>query len=109
MHKEHSPRAGGAALIATMKDIAKMAGVSPSTVSRCLNNSALIPEETKVRVRAIAAGMGFQFNMHARGLTTRKTDIIGLILSGSHIGDRPPPVAGCADARILKRGYSVLV
>ena len=39
----------------TIKDIAKTAGVSHTTVSRALNDSRLIKEETKEKIRAIAA------------------------------------------------------
>jgi len=63
----------------TTKDIAKIAGVSQSTVSRCLNDSKLISEETKNRIKEIAAQYGFEFNANARSLSTNKTGTIGVI------------------------------
>ncbi|WP_201318926.1 LacI family DNA-binding transcriptional regulator [Paenibacillus sp. EPM92] len=63
----------------TTKDIARIANVSQSTVSRCLNNSPTISEETKKRVLQIAQQNGFQFNANARSLSTNKTHTIGVI------------------------------
>jgi LacI family transcriptional regulator len=63
----------------TIKDIAEMAEVSPSTVSRSLNGSGRIGEETRRRIQRIAFEYGFSFNTSARSLITNKTGIIGLI------------------------------
>ncbi len=43
----------------TLKDIAKIAGVNPSTVSRSLNGSDLVASETKQKIRKIADVFGF--------------------------------------------------
>jgi LacI family transcriptional regulator len=51
-----------------------------ATVSRSLNDSTLIPEKTRKRVREIADEMGFEFNAHARSLITRRVGTIGIIL-----------------------------
>jgi LacI family transcriptional regulator len=64
----------------TLRDVARMAGVSMSTVSRSLNQSDLIPEKTRARIRTIADQIGFEFNSHARSLITRRVGTIGLIL-----------------------------
>jgi LacI family transcriptional regulator len=64
----------------TLRDVARMAGVSMSTVSRSLNQSDLIPEKTRARIRKIADQIGFEFNSHARSLITRRVGTIGLIL-----------------------------
>ena len=64
----------------TLRDVARMAGVSMSTVSRGLNQSDLIPEKTRARIRKIADQIGFEFNSHARSLITRRVGTIGLIL-----------------------------
>lgn len=63
----------------TTKDIAVLAGVSQSTVSRSLNNSPLISLKTRDRVLKIAQEQGFEFNANARGLSTNKTNTIGII------------------------------
>jgi LacI family transcriptional regulator len=67
----------------TTKDIARMANVSQSTVSRCLNDSPMISEKTKKKVLKIAQENGFQFNAHARSLSANKTYTIGVIIPKS--------------------------
>ena len=64
----------------TIKDIAEIAGVSFSTVSRCLNDSSLVKKETKRRVTGIADNLGFEFNSQARGLITKEVGTVGIIL-----------------------------
>ena len=60
-----------------------MADVSPSTVSRSLNDSPLVAEETKARIREIAREGDFSFNATARSLVTQRTGIVGLICPDS--------------------------
>ncbi len=64
----------------TIKDIARRANVSISTVSRSLNDSSLVADETKQRVLQIAREVGFEFNASARGLITSQVGTIGIIL-----------------------------
>lgn len=64
----------------TLKDIAALAQTSVSTVSRSLNDSDLVAEETKRRIKRIAEEHGFEFNASARGLVTNTTGTIGVIL-----------------------------
>lgn len=56
-----------------------MAGVSYSTVSKALNNSSLVKEETKNKIVAIAEQMGYEPNFAAQKLVSKQTKIIGLI------------------------------
>ncbi len=63
----------------TIKDIARIAGVSHSTVSRSLNDSPLISDKTKNRIKRIASELNFAFNASAQSLSTRKTGTIGII------------------------------
>ena len=63
----------------TIKDIAQIAGVSFSTVSRSLNDSNLVAEDTKKQIKEIAKSLGFEFNASARSLSTQKTGSIGVI------------------------------
>lgn len=65
----------------TSVELAKLAGVSQSTVSRCLNDSPLVSEETKARVKKLAEEYSFQFNTNARGLKTNRTGVIGYVFS----------------------------
>ena len=63
----------------TIVDIARIAGVSHSTVSRCLNDSPQIPERTKARIREIAQSLNFQFNASARALSSSKTGTAAIL------------------------------
>lgn len=67
----------------TIRDIARIADVSPSTVSRSLNDSPLVAEETKTRIRDIAERGNFSFNATARSLVMQRTGIVGLICPDS--------------------------
>jgi DNA-binding LacI/PurR family transcriptional regulator len=65
---------------ATIKDIAKRAGVSHSTVSRALRGSPLISDDTTERVRLIAQEMGYHPSAAARSLKTNQTKALGVIV-----------------------------
>jgi DNA-binding LacI/PurR family transcriptional regulator len=63
-----------------MADIAKRAGVSPSTVSHALSGKRPISEETKQRIFQVMAEVDYQPHALARGLATRRSKIIALLL-----------------------------
>jgi DNA-binding LacI/PurR family transcriptional regulator len=63
----------------TIADIARLTGVSKSTVSRALNDSPLIGAETKDRIRAIAEHHRFQLNFPARRLSLRQSNTIAFV------------------------------
>mgnify|MGYP001193055556 FL=1 len=63
----------------TIKDIANVAGVSYSTVSKALNNSPLVKEKTKRRITQIAEEMGYEPNFAAQRLVSKNSKVIGLI------------------------------
>jgi DNA-binding LacI/PurR family transcriptional regulator len=65
--------------VRTISDIARLAGVSKSTVSRALNDSPLIGDETKDRVRALAREHKFVMNASARRLSLKQSHVIGLM------------------------------
>jgi DNA-binding LacI/PurR family transcriptional regulator len=65
----------------SIKDIAKAAGVSHPTVSRALSDSPLISEETKARIQRLAQEMGYSPNALARGLVTRQTYSVGVVVT----------------------------
>ncbi|MCL6446336.1 MAG: LacI family transcriptional regulator, partial [Alicyclobacillus sp.] len=66
--------------MATIKDVAALAGVSPSTVSRVLSDSPRISEETKQRVRAALEQLDYHPNAFARGLVTNTAGAIGILI-----------------------------
>lgn len=63
----------------TSVELAKIAGVSQSTISRVMNDSPLIPEVTKAHVRKIASQYGFVLNSQAQSLKTNKTGTVGIL------------------------------
>ncbi|HQZ33127.1 MAG TPA: LacI family DNA-binding transcriptional regulator [Ilumatobacteraceae bacterium] len=66
---------------ATLADVAAQAGVSSMTVSRVVNNSSLISDNTRLRVEAAMEKVGYVPNSLARGLVVRRTDVIALIVA----------------------------
>ncbi|KQL41790.1 LacI family transcriptional regulator [Bacillus sp. FJAT-25509] len=65
----------------TIKDIAKLANVSHTTVSRALNNSPLIKEPTKRKILEIASQLNYTPNFNAKSLVMQKSYTIGLFLT----------------------------
>lgn len=65
----------------TIKDIAKVAEVSHSTVSRALSGHTGIPRETVERIKKIATDLGYVPSAVARGLKTNRSQALGIIVS----------------------------
>lgn len=65
-----------------MSDVARVAGVSHQTVSRVLNDHPSVRPETRARVLAAIAELGYRRNSAARALVTRRTGTIGVISTG---------------------------
>lgn len=65
----------------SIKDIAKAAGVSHSTVSRALSDSPLVKAETQARIQRLAREMGYAPNAIARSLVTRQTRTVGVVVT----------------------------
>jgi len=65
--------------ISTLEDIAQLANVSRSTVSRALNDSPLISQETKERIQTIAREHNFRINVPARNLRLRQSQTIAFV------------------------------
>lgn len=65
----------------TLEEIARRAGVSPSTVSRVLNNTGRVSERTRARVLKIAKELKYRPDIHARSLAGGRSRTLGLIVS----------------------------
>lgn len=98
-----------------MADIARMAGVSISTVSRALAGNPLIPKALRDQIVEIAQTHGYVVNQSARSLRLRKTDTIGVIIPQGHdcgqmiLDPFFLEMFGRLADEITRRGYSVLL
>jgi LacI family transcriptional regulator len=68
--------------VTTIKDIARVAGVSVTTVSRALNGYSDVNEKTRQKIAAVAKELNYSPNTLARGLVMQKSKTIGLLVSG---------------------------
>ena len=63
-----------------MRDVAKRAGVSVSTVSHVINNTRAVSQESRQRVEQAMEELGYKPNALARSLRRRKTNTLGMIV-----------------------------
>lgn len=92
----------------SIKGIAKIAGVSTATVSRVLNNYPSVSEKTRQKVKEVIFALDYYPNALARGLKTRTSKTIGLLLP--EIQNMFIPAVTFGLEEILKEnGYSVLL
>jgi DNA-binding LacI/PurR family transcriptional regulator len=80
------------ARIRNITELARMAGVSPGTVSRALAGKSLVNPQTRDRIQALARDHGFRLNQMASRLRTQRTGVIGVVFplgheSRQHISD----------------------
>jgi DNA-binding LacI/PurR family transcriptional regulator len=92
----------------TMNDVAKFAGVSPSTVSRVLSKSPYISVDTVNRVTAAIEELHYYRNVHARRLASGKSDLFGLVISEIANPFFPEIIRGFQSAA-WDRGFNVLL
>lgn len=64
----------------TILEIAKMSGVNPSTVSRVINHPEMVNEKTRERVQGFIKECNYQPNPFARGLQTKRSKIVALVV-----------------------------
>lgn len=92
----------------TIKDIARMAGVSAVTVSRAINNKPDIGNETKNRILNIAKELGYTPDSLAKSLVTRITNTIGILVPDTLDPFYPEVIQGIAD-ECRQRGFSIIL
>jgi DNA-binding LacI/PurR family transcriptional regulator len=100
--------------VKTIADIARLAGVSKSTVSRALNDSPLIGEETKERIRALARRHNFRINVPARQLSLQQSHTIAFVTHAFHkdfsVADLfGLEIMGGVSSGLSANGYDMLV
>jgi DNA-binding LacI/PurR family transcriptional regulator len=98
-----------------MSDVARLSGVSVSTVSRALSDSSLIPEQLKQKIREVAEENGYVVNAAARNLRLQTTKTIGLVLPMGHEENQKITdpflleMIGCLADEVFNKGYDLLL
>lgn len=94
--------------MATIKDVAKLAGVSVSTVSRVLNTSGYVEKNTEEKVIEAIKQLNYKPSQIARGLVSKKTKTFGLVLPDI---TNPffPELARGAEDEAGKQGYNIML
>ena len=94
--------------MATIKDVGKRAGVSVATVSRYLNSKSYVSEDAKRAIEMAIVELNYKPNQLARSLSTKKTNIIGLLLPDI---TNPffPELARAVEETAYVNGYTVVL
>lgn len=101
--------------ISTLADMAKLAGVSESTVSRALSGSKLVSDRTRKRIQALAHEVDFSINTSARNLRLQKSNTIAVVLLINSDQDQSPTdpfilgLIGVITEELAQRGYDMLL
>ncbi|MEM6683048.1 MAG: LacI family DNA-binding transcriptional regulator [Pseudomonadota bacterium] len=93
---------------ATSYDVAALAGVSQSAVSRCFKDGASISQKTRAKVLKAAESLNYQPNAIARGLITQRSNLAAVIVS-SQINFYYPEVLSQLTEQFAQRGIRVLL
>lgn len=102
-------KAGASFRKVTASDVAELAGVSKWTVSRAFTDGASIAPSVRERVHRIAAELGYSPNLLARSLTTRKTNIIGLVVDEMASNPNQLALLNEVTRQLQLKGYSSLL
>src|SRR3989442_814305 len=92
----------------TIKAVARAAGVSVAPVSRAHNNSRLVTEATRTRVRAVVERLGYSPHAAARSLSTHRTSTLGVLLPDLH-GEFYSELIRGIDQTAQRHGFHLLV
>ncbi|MDD3252942.1 MAG: LacI family DNA-binding transcriptional regulator [Lachnospiraceae bacterium] len=91
-----------------IRDVAKYAGVSPSTVSRALSGVAFVEPQTKERVLEAVSALNYKPNLAARSLKKGSTKLIGLIIPDV-TNPYYPEIVKCMETYASLAGYSMIL
>jgi DNA-binding LacI/PurR family transcriptional regulator len=92
----------------TIRDVAKQAGVSVATVSRYINRNVPVSAEVADRLDKVMAELKYMPHAAARHLASRKTRVVGLLLTNMH-NDFFAPLLNGTEQVVRKHGYNLLV
>lgn len=91
------------------RDVAELAGVSRSAVSRAFTPGASVAPDTREKIMAAAARLGYQVNDLARGLLANRSRIVGLVATKPEVGFRAHLTAALAAVLIRRGSVPVLI
>jgi len=91
-----------------MTDVARLAGVSHQTVSRVLNDHPNVREQTRLRVRAAIAELGYRPNRAARALVTGRSQLLGIVAQNSTLYG-PASLLAAFEQAAAEAGFAVSV
>lgn len=91
-----------------MTDVARLAGVSHQTVSRVLNDHPNVREQTRLRVRAAIAELGYRPNRAARALVTGRSQLIGIVAQNTTLYG-PASLLAALEQTAAESGFAVSV
>lgn len=94
---------------AKIKDVARLAGVSPATVSRALNSPALLEADTLERVRSAARKLHYQPLGVARSLRRRRSMVIGTIIQSMENASYISGMVEYTQRQLAQHGYTMLL
>lgn len=86
--------------MATIKDVARLAGVSVATVSRVINNSPKASEASRLAVHSAMESLSYHPNANARALAQQTTETVGLV-----VGDVSDPFFGAMVKAVEQVAY----
>src|SRR5512136_2357144 len=92
----------------TIRDVARRAGVSVATVSRFINQTAVVSPEVSGRLTRVMAELKYVPRAAARNLATHRTNTLGLLLDALH-GDFFAPLFYGIEAASSEAGYDLLI
>jgi len=91
-----------------MTDVARLAGVSHQTVSRVLNGHPNVRDQTRLRVRAAIAELGYRPNRAARALVTGRSQLLGVVAQNSTLYG-PASLLAAFELAAAEAGFAVSV
>jgi LacI family transcriptional regulator len=94
----------------TLKDVARVAGVHPATVSRALDPGKmwLVRPETRAKVQSLARDLSYRTDVVARSLRRGQTTTVGVVVADLSLTFLPPALRGITDA-LERHGFMALI
>ncbi len=94
--------------MSTIKEVSELAGVSQATVSRVMNGSDRVTDETRKKVQSAMKELGYRPNSAARSLATSRTDTIGMVVSWLDGPFYGPVMSGIEEA-LREKGKHLII